>query len=215
MTRGVIARRERRSKSRPFSVNSRFTHHIRCPSTMQLSLSSSLPRSKTQSKTRSKARSKPPSEPREEPSEQLPSEQSTLTATSFLGGTLPSRRANNTLDCITTPCPKCNKRSLVRRSPNTFDCLNCNFHKQLPPISNEASLITPNRIRDMERRKRALGIYNSTQSLESNSIDTPFGQGSLSRFLDTSSVQSTHTETETAQPMIFAAIAVIIGILIL
>lgn len=167
---------------------------------MQLSLSDSLPRSKT----------------REKPSEKIPLNQSTLTATSFAGSAFPSNRGNSTVDCLTTPCPKCNKRSIVRRSTNTFDCLNCNFHKQLPPVMNGPSLLTPRRIRNIERGTRALSDYSDTPSLDSSGIEgRALGHGSLSRFLETSSVHSTHTEPDTAQPMIFAAIAVIVGILIL
>lgn len=60
-----------------------------------------------------------------------------------------------------------------------------------------------------------LSDYSHTQ-LEGNGLEgTTLGKGSLSRFLDTSSMQNTHTEPDTAQPMIFAALAVIIGILIL
>jgi len=57
------------------------------------------------------------------------------------------------------------------------------------------------------------GLGNSADGSESRRL----GQGSLSRLLETDAghMHSTQEEPDTAQPLIFAAIAVIIGILIL
>ena len=37
-------------------------------------------------------------------------------------------------------CPQCGKRSIVERSSNIFDCLNCGFHRELPPIARQSGL---------------------------------------------------------------------------
>ncbi|MEM6449461.1 MAG: hypothetical protein AAF703_04005 [Cyanobacteria bacterium P01_D01_bin.105] len=62
-----------------------------------------------------------------------------------------------------------------------------------------------------------LSHHGGSQRIDSTDIDSnALGQGSLSRFLDTSpTAQNSHIETDPVQPLIFAVIAVIIGILIL
>jgi predicted RNA-binding Zn-ribbon protein involved in translation (DUF1610 family) len=82
-------------------------------------------------------------------------------------------------------CPKCSKHSIVRRSPNTFDCLNCNFHKELPPVTISAA--TPKKL-----------TYSQP----------PTVRPSLSDLDDFSGADQ-------AQPLLFAVIAVIIGIIVL
>lgn len=81
-------------------------------------------------------------------------------------------------------CPKCSKHSIVRRSPNTFDCLNCNFHKELPPVAISAA-------------KRQL-TYTQLPNVRPSLAD-------LDDF----------SEADKAQPLMFAVIAVIIGIIVL
>ncbi len=83
-------------------------------------------------------------------------------------------------------CPKCSKRSIIRRSPNTFDCLNCNFHKELAPVSLS---ISAKRQLAHSQLPTARPIFDELED------DSP--------------------ESDKAQPLVFAAIAVIIGIIIL
>ena len=155
-------------------------------------------------------------------------------------------RRNNRADCLTTSCPRCNKRSIVQRSPNTFDCLNCNFHKQLPPVRptryspplnslplNSPPLANPSAGRslpplrsyrhDQNSSHPAFGYGLDDSEPDDSSVGSrPLGQGSLSRLLDTSrryayreQAYNMHSEINTVQPLVFAVIAVIIGLFIL
>ena len=128
----------------------------------------------------------------------------------------PAFRRETTVECLATPCPKCNQRAIVQRSLNTFDCLNCDFHKRLPPIGARYPLRSP--------QLRAGGSASSLDGYELDgegfeNIDlggTQLGQGSLSRHLATHrSLYTPPHETDAAQPILFAVIAVIIGILVL
>lgn len=91
-------------------------------------------------------------------------------------------------------CPKCGKRSIVARSQNTFDCLNCNFHRELPPVARQFvsqrgglnSLLSPSGYRPSPATYRS--PLESVDELE---------------------------DAEPGQPWIFAVIAVIFGILLL
>lgn len=118
----------------------------------------------------------------------------------------------STVECLATPCPKCHKRTIVQRSLNTFDCLNCSFHKQLPPVSASSRRLIGSRGLMGDRSTGLEGI---------NAEGGGLGQGSLSRLIDAPTPsyrqpwQEPSAEPDTAQPLIFAAIAVIIGILIL
>ncbi|NJM99134.1 MAG: hypothetical protein HC800_20110 [Phormidesmis sp. RL_2_1] len=82
----------------------------------------------------------------------------------------------------TVACPKCNRRSIVMRSPNTVDCLNCSFHKELPVVS----------------RSRPVAVISSD----------PYYTKKIDSLDDIPSADK-------AQPLLFAAIAVIFGILFL
>ena len=148
----------------------------------------------------------------------------TLVATLLPGSSLSPRRRSNDVDCLSTPCPKCAKRSLVRRSHSIFDCLNCNFHKQLPPIragqrSGDLSrLEAPRTLEDAQTSHRPSSARLDSRTLAGRKL----GQGSLSRLLETDTGHLNFyteagppAETEAAQPLIFAVISVIIGILIL
>lgn len=183
--------------------------------------------------------------PHRESSEKIPDKPSLVTAP-FLKSSLISHRHSD-IDCLSTPCPKCSKRSIVQRSPNTFDCLNCNFHKRLPALSASHRLAAPRSKPGRAKPGRAkpgrfkprggarrletdgLGSYElGNAEIEGNELDNGLiGHGSLSRFLETSRsplyITPNHNiapddipaETDAAQPVFFAVIAVIIGILIL
>ena len=49
-----------------------------------------------------------------------------------LSSALPSRGA-------AIECPKCGKHTVVKRSPNHFDCLNCSFQKSLSPVAHAST----------------------------------------------------------------------------
>ncbi len=94
-------------------------------------------------------------------------------------------------------CPKCNKRSIVRRSHNTFDCLNCSFHKELAPIATSDPALRPKEPTLRSKASRQL-IYSQL----------PTARPSFDELEDI-------CETDKIQPLVFAAIAVIVGIIIL
>ncbi|MEM6868575.1 MAG: hypothetical protein AAF528_09370 [Cyanobacteria bacterium P01_C01_bin.121] len=123
-------------------------------------------------------------------------------------------------------CPKCGKRSIVERSSNVFDCLNCGFHRELPPVSRRvtptlstsaravSSLSVPNQIlpspllnaqghiqqRGLTHSNlNALLSSDATSSLDSFSLD----------------MDEEQIAPDSSQPWIFAVIAVIFGILLL
>jgi predicted RNA-binding Zn-ribbon protein involved in translation (DUF1610 family) len=87
-------------------------------------------------------------------------------------------------------CPKCSKHSIIRRSHNTFDCLNCNFHKELPPIAISDPACSPKTSRKL--------IYSQPPTARPS-------------FDELSNISG----TDKIQPLVFAVIAVIIGIIIL
>lgn len=86
-------------------------------------------------------------------------------------------------------CPKCGKRSIVTRSPHTFDCLNCNFHKQLPPV------VSPP-LKSFQQRQRSFSYALEPNQKFTHTIDSV-------------------SETDKAGPLLFAAAAVVVGILLL
>lgn len=140
-------------------------------------------------------------------------------------------------------CPKCGKRSIVERSSNIFDCLNCSFHRELPPVSSRG------RSRHTDRSHRGLSsLSHSTRShstkphahsrggmrqrgltqhtiLSSSQpglaprhslnplLSNDMQQASLDRF--SLDMGEENIETEESQPWLFAFIAVVFGILLL
>lgn len=103
-------------------------------------------------------------------------------------------------------CPKCKKRSIVRRSPNLFSCLNCNFQKELPPVA-PGSIAT--------NLSSSLGSHTRAQRMMQNNL-------LLSSDPNRMSDSRLHTitgedigESDRLQPLVFAACAVIFGILFL
>lgn len=127
-------------------------------------------------------------------------------------------------------CPKCGKRSIVERSSNIFDCLNCSFHRELPPVAHRSgpSRTTPlplsNPLSKSQGSRRQRGVTQGAvlspphpgllprrnlNTLLSNDIQ----HGSLSRFsLD---MDEEMMEPEKSQPWLFAFLAVVFGILLL
>jgi predicted RNA-binding Zn-ribbon protein involved in translation (DUF1610 family) len=90
----------------------------------------------------------------------------------------------------TVECPKCGKHSIIRRSPNAFNCLNCNFHKELPPLA----MSKPYRMTENPRQLIYTQLPTARPSLDE--------LGEISK-------------TDKIQPFVFAAIAVILGVIIL
>jgi len=90
-------------------------------------------------------------------------------------------------------CPKCGKHSVVRRSPNVFDCINCSFHKELPPVATSASLPSA------RLPRHSLPVQSLLNSPRLSHPDLS---------LEDSPRDKTH-------PLVFAALMVIIGILFL
>jgi len=107
-----------------------------------------------------------------------------------LSAALPSSR----LRSETVECPKCSKRSIVKRSPTTFDCLNCNFHKELPPVATD-TLLAPNLRNFSPHPRRSHPTHAPHYSL-------PEPSGSIA-------------EDNQAKPLVFAAVIVILIILFL
>lgn len=118
------------------------------------------------------------------------------------------RLPNNAAISETVACPSCGKPSIVRRSPNIFDCLNCNFHKEFPPLISASALLEQSnslteQISDRDRAQRFLAEREQhpiSVSAESNR-----------RRID---ARHRSEKTDLFHPLFFAAIAVIIGILI-
>ena len=110
-------------------------------------------------------------------------------------------------------CPKCGKHSIVKRSPNTFNCLNCNFHKELPPVAPTARLVSQPPVQP----SRYLGGPHLQSDPERRSLQ----HGLTSRILSTEPERASLDlledvpESDKVQPLVFAAIAVIFGIIFL
>lgn len=119
--------------------------------------------------------------PRHNPNMRSPS---LLDSSSLMPGRLRSPSVSGPLEC-----PKCSKYSIITRSPNTFDCLNCNFHKQLPPV------VSPP-LKSFQQRQRSLSYSLEPSQKFANTIDSV-------------------PEADKAGPLLFAAAAVIVGILLL
>lgn len=116
------------------------------------------------------------------------------------GSKLPFGRRSTDL----VECPKCGKRSIVARSQNTFDCLNCNFHRELPPVARQFAGQAKHQARHQANHQA--GHLNSLMS------SGPYPSGAYRSPLELTDVEP---ESETSQPLLFAAIAVIFGILLL
>jgi hypothetical protein len=94
----------------------------------------------------------------------------------------------------TVECPRCRKRAIVRRSPNVFNCLNCNFQKEFPPLS------------PTDKQLAAL------KGLNYYGLKHPYS--GLSAY--SSPDESPESEENSAlHPLVFAVVAVIVGILLL
>jgi len=137
-------------------------------------------------------------------------------------------------------CPKCGKRSIVERSSGVFDCLNCSFHRELPPVarraksgrSSESSLSSPQEGR--QRRGTAQRtLLSPAKSLDRRQVTSTLPhhlsvsqRGKISTLLSSEAHHSAvdrfpfdlnedMAEPDQSQPWIFAVIAVIFGILLL
>lgn len=106
-------------------------------------------------------------------------------------------------------CPKCKKHSIVKRSPNLFNCLNCNFQKELPPVSLSSAARMGLYPGQSPRRRQSdfilPGDPNHTSRLNEIRRGLHRGPG----------YSINGTEPDKLQPFVFAAIAVIFGILLL
>ncbi|MGD1898192.1 MAG: hypothetical protein ACFB16_14705 [Phormidesmis sp.] len=116
-------------------------------------------------------------------------------------------------------CPKCGKRSIVARAHNVYDCLNCSFHRELPPVIKQ-----PARLLASQPVGQRANLLSSAPSASGGLLLSDDSRGSGRRSLDallSSDAYSSldladETESEdSGQPWIFAAIAVIFGILLL
>ena len=120
-------------------------------------------------------------------------------------------------------CPRCGKHSIVKRSANTFDCLNCSFHKELPPVSPLTSVG-----RSPLGSRSAKGRSESSSVMGGPMVHPPTGHALLPHrhplnrriSVDPNLSYLEPLETEVGegdkiQPLVFAAIAVIFGILFL
>lgn len=102
-------------------------------------------------------------------------------------------------------CPECGKRTIVKRSHNTFDCLNCDFHRALPPVPSRTSQGSIQAVTPLSHRR-----YRRTPNSEPFSplltVDPNYQP------LD---IADEVSESSKMEPLLFAAIAVIFGILFL
>lgn len=134
-----------------------------------------------------------------------------------LSATMPSgsphRHLSNSLTAsfnqsLAVECPKCGKHSIVERSPNRFDCLNCNFHKALPPVSSlskkAVSYLQPE-IQEVPGNLSGLQPRSPYRNIVLSS------DPNLPPINDLEEAAS----ADTSGPLIFAAIAVLLGILFL
>lgn len=140
----------------------------------------------------------------------------------------PSAQVNSMVEASFSPwkeaveCPKCGKRSIVRRSADLFECLNCSFHKELTPVSvsRRANLFSvPGQASKPEGVSRGLSLHQQ-EPLHSEGIGYPSVKssgGSLSESLYSHGLSSLEpaAKPDRIQPLIFAALAVIFGILLL
>ncbi|MEL6352513.1 MAG: hypothetical protein AAFR58_12175 [Cyanobacteria bacterium J06627_28] len=120
-------------------------------------------------------------------------------------------------------CPRCSKRSIVKRSANTFACLNCGFHKDLPPVSPLASVgRSPLSNRPTKGRSERSSVVGEPMLHPPTDHALLPGRHPLNRRISVdpnlSYLEPLETEIgegDKMQPLVFAAIAVIFGILFL
>lgn len=93
-------------------------------------------------------------------------------------------------------CPKCGKHTIVKRSPNQFDCLNCNFQKSLPPIAHLS--------KDSPYPTRPFGTTSNLYRLQQQASRAAAEQ----RY-------APYEEDSKVPPLVFAAVAVIFGLILL
>jgi len=104
----------------------------------------------------------------------------------------------------TIECPKCGKHSVVRRSPNVFDCINCSFHKELPPVAASSSLPLSG------RPNHPRSVHSLLSSPQRSHGDLHLGDLHLGDLPLDDDIPGDKTH-----PLVCAALAVIIGILFL
>jgi hypothetical protein len=116
---------------------------------------------------------------------------------------------------LAVECPKCGKHSIVERSPNRFDCLNCNFYKALPPVSSPAA-------RSQRTFQEITQVCDHSSELQSElQPPSPYRNIALSSdpqpLLEPPPLESLEeaASADTSGPLIFAVIAVLLGILFL
>ncbi|KPQ35117.1 MAG: putative transposase DNA-binding domain [Phormidesmis priestleyi Ana] len=134
---------------------------------------------------------------------------------------LPTRPSSISAESV--ECPKCGKRSIVRRSANMFNCLNCNFHKELPPLPLSSS-----------HRHTSQRLYKSLEQLPTHSL-THLSDSQADQPLNrkiAAIIQASEREDEARrrtlsraeqepekedgiQAFIFSVIAVLIGLILL
>lgn len=94
-------------------------------------------------------------------------------------------------------CPKCGKHTIVKRSGDRFDCLNCNFQKSLPPIAH-----FPNESAHLARASRTASRLHWLQQKAARAATeqqyAPYQEDSIK-----------------ISPLLFVAIAVIFGLILL
>ena len=107
---------------------------------------------------------------------------------------------------VLVECPKCAKRTIVKRSHNTFDCLNCNFHKELPPVAG--ALRTPLSLSSglpAGLPPRGLGGLGGVSGQPNHPAN--YSNGTL--------LAPSDDQSDKMHPLIFAALAVLFGIVLL
>ena len=129
-------------------------------------------------------------------------------------------------------CPRCGKRSIVERSSNVFDCLNCSFHKELPPVAHRANprakshratpplataSVTSSSLHKRAALSHSAAYMRSTHPQQCNNLDTLLSSGPHHPSLDRLPLYTGDEMTDANQsnPWIFALIAVIFGIFLL
>ena len=145
--------------------------------------------------------------PRRRLFDRFPDSSSTSNSSSTLTGSMPTQLPFGRRSTDFVECPKCGKRSIVARTQNTFDCLNCNFHRELPPVVSP-NRSAANRLVTRQFPHRA----NSPNSTLSRPLNPLMSSGSYRSPLELDDIDH---ESDSNQPLLFAALAVIFGILLL
>ena len=148
------------------------------------------------------ARANKPSVPRRRLSDRLSDVSSAPTSDAASSNSIPARLPFGRRSTDLVECPKCGKRSIIARTHNTFDCLNCNFHRELPPVASVHKSVAQPLGRHADSLNRPL----------SRSFNPLMSSGSYRSSLELEDVEQ---EADSSQPLLFAVIAVIFGILLL